>query len=178
MGTRAGGTDAAPGQQVMGLDHREALVHQPGLELVVLAGQDGPAAPWPSARWGRTRRTLADQLVAELLVAAVAVLAAMDIDLTKVRGWLNRRDDPTFRERVRGICGLYLSPPERALVLSVDEKTSIQTKRRRHPDQPARHGRTLLGTASCLLCRRRVGTGPASPARDPRYCHLGRPSRE
>lgn len=69
------------------------------------------------------------------------ILAAMDIDPTKVRGWLNRRDDPTFWERVRDICALYLSPPERALVLSVDEKTSIQAKQRRHPDQPARRGR-------------------------------------
>lgn len=33
------------------------------------------------------------------------ILATMDIDLTKVRGGLNRRDDPTFRARVRDICG-------------------------------------------------------------------------
>ncbi|MEZ5374238.1 MAG: hypothetical protein R2704_16230 [Microthrixaceae bacterium] len=52
------------------------------------------------------------------------ILSAMDIDLTKVRDWLNRRDDPDF-----GIgsvmCGLYLNPPGGAIVLSVDEKTAI-----------------------------------------------------
>lgn len=63
------------------------------------------------------------------------ILKGMDIDLSKVRGWLNRRDDPGFWDRVRDICGLYLHPPERALVLSIDEKTSIQAKQRKHPDQ-------------------------------------------
>lgn len=69
------------------------------------------------------------------------ILTAMDIDLTKVRGWLNRRDDSEFWGRVRDVCGLYLDPPERALVISVDEKTSIQAKSRKHPDQTPRRGR-------------------------------------
>ena len=69
------------------------------------------------------------------------ILTAMDIDLTKVRGWLNRRDDPEFWDRVRDICGLYLAPPERAIVLSVDEKTSIQAKARKYPDQNPTAGR-------------------------------------
>ena len=34
--------------------------------------------------------------------------------------------DPLFVEKVRDIVGLYLSPPERALVLCVDEKSQIQ----------------------------------------------------
>jgi transposase len=69
------------------------------------------------------------------------ILTAMDIRLDRVRGWLNRRDDPAFWERVRDVCGLYLSPPERALVLSVDEKTSIQATERKHPDQAPAPGR-------------------------------------
>ncbi len=69
------------------------------------------------------------------------ILTAMDIDLSKVRGWLNRRDDPTFWERIRDVCGLDLNPPEQALVLSVDEKTSIQAKHRKHPDQVPVTGR-------------------------------------
>lgn len=69
------------------------------------------------------------------------ILHAMDIDLSKVRGWLNRRDDPDFWVRVRDVCGLYLNPPEHALVLSVDEKTSVQAKSRKHRDQPPRQGR-------------------------------------
>jgi hypothetical protein len=34
--------------------------------------------------------------------------------------------DPLFVEKVRDICGLYLNPPDQALVLSVDEKSQIQ----------------------------------------------------
>jgi hypothetical protein len=56
-------------------------------------------------------------------------------------GWLNRRDDPSFWERARDVCGLYLNPAERALVLSVDEKTSIQAKERKHPDHTVAPGR-------------------------------------
>jgi transposase len=69
------------------------------------------------------------------------ILAAMDIDLRKVRGWLNRRDDPDFWTRVRDVCGLYLNPPDQAIVLSVDEKTGIQAKERIAKDQPAQPGR-------------------------------------
>lgn len=69
------------------------------------------------------------------------ILKAMDIDLTKVRGWLNRRDDPEFWDRVRDVCGLYLNPPVNAIVLSVDEKTGIQAKERRYPDTPPARGR-------------------------------------
>jgi hypothetical protein len=34
--------------------------------------------------------------------------------------------DPQFIEKVHDICGLYLNPPERAVVLAVDEKAQIQ----------------------------------------------------
>jgi hypothetical protein len=34
--------------------------------------------------------------------------------------------DPLFVDKVRDIVGLYLSPPNRSLVLSVDEKGQIQ----------------------------------------------------
>ena len=34
--------------------------------------------------------------------------------------------DPNFADKVRDVCGLYLNPPEHAVVLSVDEKTQIQ----------------------------------------------------
>jgi hypothetical protein len=55
--------------------------------------------------------------------------------LDQLRGWLNRRDDPEFSDRVRDVVGLSLDPPgEKAVVLSVDEKTAIQATERRHPD--------------------------------------------
>ncbi len=48
--------------------------------------------------------------------------------------------DPQFIEKVRDIVGLYLSPPERAVVLCVDEKSQIQALNRTDPILPLRPG--------------------------------------
>jgi len=48
--------------------------------------------------------------------------------------------DPLFVEKVRDIVGLYMSPPERALVLCVDEKSQIQALDRTQPLLPMRPG--------------------------------------
>jgi transposase len=48
--------------------------------------------------------------------------------------------DPLFIEKVRDIVGLYLSPPDRALVLCVDEKAQIQALDRTQPVVPLRPG--------------------------------------
>ncbi len=99
---------------------------------------DDPVATW-------TYHELAQHLWDSGVQVSVSqlwrILTTMDIRLDRVRGWLNRRDDPEFWDRVRDVCGLYLHPPERALVLSVDEKTSIQAKERRCPDQTPGPGR-------------------------------------
>ncbi|MEP6716164.1 MAG: IS630 family transposase, partial [Terriglobia bacterium] len=49
-------------------------------------------------------------------------------------------NDPHFEEKVRDIVGLYLNPPERALVLCVDEKSQIQALDRTAPILPLRPG--------------------------------------
>ena len=48
--------------------------------------------------------------------------------------------DPDFAEKVRDIVGLYLAPPDRALVLCVDEKTEMQALERTQPVLPMRPG--------------------------------------
>ena len=48
--------------------------------------------------------------------------------------------DPKFAEKVRDIAGLYLNPPEKALVLCVDEKSQIQALDRTQPILPLRPG--------------------------------------
>ena len=48
--------------------------------------------------------------------------------------------DPLFVEKVRDIVGLYLHPPERALVLCLDEKSQIQALDRTQPFLPLRPG--------------------------------------
>jgi putative transposase len=83
--------------------------------------------------------------------------------------------DPFFVEKVRDICGLYLNPPDNALVLCVDEKSQIQALDRTQPMLPLgfgyaeglthdyiRHGTTNLFAALDIAsgtvlsqCRRR-----------------------
>jgi len=52
--------------------------------------------------------------------------------------------DPQFEEKLRDVVGLYLNPPEHAIVLSCDEKSQIQALDRSQPGLPMRPGR--LGT--------------------------------
>lgn len=54
--------------------------------------------------------------------------------------------DPQLAEKVRDVVGLYLNPPDRALVLSVDEKTSIQALDRTQPGLPIKKGRCATRT--------------------------------
>jgi transposase len=78
--------------------------------------------------------------------------------------------DPHFVEKLRDIVGLYLDPPDKALVLSVDEKSQIQALERTQPGLPLkrgrcgtlthdykRHGTTTLYAALCLLDGKVIG---------------------
>ena len=49
--------------------------------------------------------------------------------------------DPRFVDKLQDVVGLYLSPPEHALVLSVDEKSQIQALDRTQPGLPMKRGR-------------------------------------
>ena len=48
--------------------------------------------------------------------------------------WLNSQD-PEFEAKQAEIVGLYMNPPENALVLSVDEKTGMQALGRKYPNK-------------------------------------------
>ena len=50
-------------------------------------------------------------------------------------------NDPQFAEKLRAIVGLYVNPPEHAIVLSVDEKSQIQALDRTQPGLPIKRGR-------------------------------------
>jgi transposase len=49
--------------------------------------------------------------------------------------------DPQFTEKLEAIVGLYLSPPDHAIVLSVDEKSQVQALDRTQPGLPLKPGR-------------------------------------
>src|SRR5436190_16042373 len=50
-------------------------------------------------------------------------------------------NDPDFAKKVEDIVGLYLDPPDKALVLAVDEKSQIQALDRTQPGLPLKKGR-------------------------------------
>ncbi len=54
--------------------------------------------------------------------------------------------DPNFVAKVKDVVGLYLNPPDHAVVLSVDEKTSIQALERTQLPLPLREGRAARHT--------------------------------
>ena len=49
--------------------------------------------------------------------------------------------DPAFEDKLRDVVGLYVSPPENAVVFCVDEKSSIQALDRSQPGLPMKPGR-------------------------------------
>jgi transposase len=55
-------------------------------------------------------------------------------------------NDPKFVEKVTDVVGLYLAPPDRALVLCVDEKSQIQALDRTQPGLPMKKGRAATMT--------------------------------
>jgi transposase len=55
-------------------------------------------------------------------------------------------NDPRFEEKLVDVVGLYLNPPERAVVFSFDEKTQVQALDRTQPSLPMKRGRAQTMT--------------------------------
>src|SRR5262250_796367 len=94
----------------------------------------GQAHCWPK-RWGTSAT-----------IKSGGSLRKHDICLQRRRSWCISTD-PEFGPKAADIVGLYLNPPENALVLCVDEKPSIQALERaqgflRLPDGKALSGRS------------------------------------
>ncbi|MEU1039686.1 IS630 family transposase [Streptomyces sp. NPDC005551] len=115
----------------------------PEVRMVIVATATS-APPHPESTW--SHRAIA-QRVADMCFAPVSasqvgrILADLDLKPHKVRGWLTRRDTPDFWQRAAEVCALYLDPPKGAVVLSIDEKTAIAARSRRHPGYPSRPGK-------------------------------------
>lgn len=115
--------------------------HGPSARLAVLAVATS-VPPEGESQW--SQRGIAVHLGERGLAISPAtvrrVLGEAKVRPHKVRGWLNRADDPSFWLRAGQVCRLYLNPPPGTVLISVDEKTGIQAKSRKHPQFPARPG--------------------------------------
>ena len=137
-------------------------------ERLVLMAKVTEQHPQVDSQWSHS------ELATEMRAASIPIsasqigriLAADDVKPHRVQGWLTRRDTPEFWAQAADVCGLYLSPPANAVVLSIDEKTGIQAKSRKHPTQPVKPGQPARrefeyvrhGTAS-LIAALDVATG-------------------
>lgn len=72
------------------------------------------------------------------------ILAALQLKPHRVRGWLTRPADPHFYAKAAEVCALYRRCPPGSVVLSVDEKTAMAARSRKHPDRPPEPGRGCL----------------------------------
>jgi transposase len=109
-------------------------IHGPSARLLVIAVATS-TPPGAETAWthGLIRAELAGRGYRMSRATVGRVLQDAEVRPHKVRGWLNRRDDPEFWEQAGAVCRLYLNPPPGALLVSVDEKTGIQARSRRHP---------------------------------------------
>ena len=108
-------------------------------KLVELTTQTTPQA---ATHWS-TRK-----MAAQLGVAPSTVMRHWQANGLKphtVRGFKISRD-PQFVEKLEDIVGLYMSPPEHALVLCCDEKSQIQALDRTQPGLPIKKGRAATMT--------------------------------
>ena len=88
--------------------------------------------PKDATHW--STRSMADHLgLSQSMVSRV--WRAFGLAPHKQDSWKLSKD-PLFVEKVRDVVGLYLAPPERAVVLCVDEKTQIQALNRTQPVFP------------------------------------------
>lgn len=100
----------------------------------------------------------------------------------RLRPWLvdtfKLSADPHFEEKLVDVVGLYLDPPERAVVLCVDEKTQTQALERTQPSLPLRPGRAGTMThdyrrhgTTDLFAALNVATGEVLTDCQPRHTH-------
>jgi transposase len=93
---------------------------------------------------------------------------------------VKRSADPLFVEKVRDVVGLYLAPPDRAVVLCVDEKSQVQAPDRTQPPLPMTPGQAERGThdyvrhgTTALFAALNVATGAVTG-----QCHRRRRQQE
>jgi len=108
-------------------------------EIVELTRNSTPAG---QTHW--SCRTMAKQVgVSPATVQRVWAARGLKPHLVKT---FKLSNDPRFEEKLIDVVGLYLSPPDNALVLCLDEKSSVQALDRTQPSLPMTKGRAATMT--------------------------------
>lgn len=134
----------------------------------ILAVLDQPV-PKGYARWNGK---LAAKALGDVDVNYVRrFLRKQKIDLAGRKSWCESKD-PEFAAKAADVVGLYMAPPEKAVVLCIDEKPSIQALERSQGYLKLPNGRALTGHShdykrhgtSTLFAAFEVGTGKVKAA--------------
>jgi transposase len=143
---------------------RPRIVEDAQIEALITATLE--TAPRDATHW--STRSMAEHLgLSQSMVSRV--WRAFGLAPHKQDSWKLSKD-PLFVAKVRDVVGLYLNPPERAMVLCVDEKTQIQALNRTAPVFPmlpgtparashdyVRHGTSSLYAALDLSTGKVIG---------------------
>jgi transposase len=109
----------------------------PSISRTLLIEKTTQSTPATATQW--STRTMAREMgISKASVSRIwraSGLKPHRVDSFKVS------NDPNFADKLEAIVGLYLNPPEHALVLSVDEKSQIQALDRTQPGLPMKKGR-------------------------------------
>lgn len=107
-------------------------------DVILLVKTVTEPPPDPATRW--TMEMLAARMSEHGVPISASqvwrICKALDLKPWQTESWMTSHD-PDFWEKAADVCGLYLNPPENAIVWSVDEKSQIQAKSRVNPTKPA-----------------------------------------
>src|ERR671917_175170 len=146
MGGAQGGRDGMSGNEGVAVGARRTVTEEKVAEVVTATLERLPA--------GRTHWSSRGMARAAGLAPSTVqrIWKAFSLQPHRVETF-KLSTDPLFVEKVRDIVGLYLSPPERALVLCVDEKSQIQAlDRTQPPPLPLRPGQAERRTHDYTRC--------------------------
>jgi len=76
------------------------------------------------------------------------ILKKADLKPHKIEYWCGKSRDPEFEQKMINIVGLYMNPPENAMIICVDEKTQIQALDRTQPELSLRSGNPKRQTST------------------------------
>src|ERR1019366_870731 len=113
--------------------------------------------PVGSARWTMEALALAmaEHGVPISACQAWRICRALDLKPWQVESWMTSHD-PDFWAKASDVRGLYLNPPQNAVVWSVDEKSGMQAKSRITPTKPAAPGKPVRREFECQRNRTAV----------------------
>jgi len=108
--------------------------------LIALACTHPPDTPEGVRRERWTHRELAEQ-VGMSVTQTHDILRGADVRPHLTEYWVMSELGPDFDAQAAEVCGLYLDPPANAIVVSIDEKTSIAARSPARPDVLTRPGK-------------------------------------